>query len=299
MEPLFSFIIPHKNTPELLQKCIDSIPHREDVQIIVVDDNSDASKVDFEHFPGLDDPKVEVHLTKEGRGAGYARNIGLDHAQGKWLVFADSDDFFNPCIAEAMNLYPESEYDIIFFKASCLDLNTGQSGYRHIALNKRIDEAYSSGNYNELLFFSIPWAKFFRRSFVVENAIRFQEVRWANDVLFSTKCGLAAKKVVCSNIPIYCVTSRKGSLIKDTSFEAAKVRFEVDCESSRLINQAGVNDINKYWTYKTWARLFTIKPLYALSRIVGIFHAIGPIYIKYVISDIFHSLFRVIKKKSK
>ena len=44
----FSFIIPHKNTPDLLQKCLDSIPRRDDVQIIVVDDNSDADKVDFD-----------------------------------------------------------------------------------------------------------------------------------------------------------------------------------------------------------------------------------------------------------
>lgn len=70
----YTFIIPHKNSPDLLQKCLDSIPRRDDVQIIVVDDNSDAGKVDFDHFPGLDDPTVEVYLTKEGKGAGYARN---------------------------------------------------------------------------------------------------------------------------------------------------------------------------------------------------------------------------------
>ena len=36
----YSIIIPHKNIPNLLQRCLDSIPNREDVQIIVVDDNS-------------------------------------------------------------------------------------------------------------------------------------------------------------------------------------------------------------------------------------------------------------------
>jgi len=65
----YSIIIPHKNTPDLLQKCIDSIPHREDVQIIVVDDNSDEDKVDFEHFPGLNEKATEVYFTKEGKGA--------------------------------------------------------------------------------------------------------------------------------------------------------------------------------------------------------------------------------------
>ena len=39
-ETCFSIIIPHKNIPSLLQRCLDSIPKRDDVQIIVVDDNS-------------------------------------------------------------------------------------------------------------------------------------------------------------------------------------------------------------------------------------------------------------------
>lgn len=43
----YSIIIPHYNIPELLQRCLDSIPERDDVQVIVVDDNSDSSKVDL------------------------------------------------------------------------------------------------------------------------------------------------------------------------------------------------------------------------------------------------------------
>lgn len=46
----FSIIIPHKNTPDLLQRCLDSIPVCDDVQVIVVDDNNDTDKVDFGHF---------------------------------------------------------------------------------------------------------------------------------------------------------------------------------------------------------------------------------------------------------
>ena len=44
MKPIYSIIIPYKNCPALLNRCIDSIPQRDDVQIIVVDDNSDDDK---------------------------------------------------------------------------------------------------------------------------------------------------------------------------------------------------------------------------------------------------------------
>ena len=59
----YSIIIPHKNIPNLLQRCLDSIPNREDVQIIVVDDNSDPNIVDFDKFPGLNRSHFEVNFT--------------------------------------------------------------------------------------------------------------------------------------------------------------------------------------------------------------------------------------------
>lgn len=61
----YNIIIPHKNSPKLLQRCLDSIPRRDDLHIIVVDDNSDSDKVDFEHFPGYDRNDVELIFTKE------------------------------------------------------------------------------------------------------------------------------------------------------------------------------------------------------------------------------------------
>jgi glycosyltransferase involved in cell wall biosynthesis len=66
-----------------------SIPRRKDIQIIAVDDNSDENKVDFSKFPWLDDKHVEVYIKEEGKGAGYARNVGMEHANGKRLLFAD------------------------------------------------------------------------------------------------------------------------------------------------------------------------------------------------------------------
>ena len=60
----FSFVIPHKNTPELLQKCLNSIPDRDNIQVIVVDDNSDKKIVDFQNFPHWNGKNYEFYLTK-------------------------------------------------------------------------------------------------------------------------------------------------------------------------------------------------------------------------------------------
>ena len=72
MDYTYTIIIPHKNAPLLLQRCLDSIPFRDDIQIIVVDDDSSSDVVDFMDFPGSSREDVEIIFTKEGKGAGYA-----------------------------------------------------------------------------------------------------------------------------------------------------------------------------------------------------------------------------------
>ena len=111
----YSIIIPHHNIPKLLLRCLDSIPKRNDIQIIIVDDNSDTSIVNFKHFPGLKQENVEVYFTKEGKGAGYARNIGLKYAKGKWILFADADDFFSDQLDSILSDYVNYDSDLLFF----------------------------------------------------------------------------------------------------------------------------------------------------------------------------------------
>lgn len=91
----YSIIIPHHNIPDLLGRCLRSIPEREDVQVIVVDDNSPGNENYLRDIPELSRKNVEFYITKDGLGAGHARNVGLSHAIGKWLVFSDSDDFLS------------------------------------------------------------------------------------------------------------------------------------------------------------------------------------------------------------
>lgn len=88
----YSIIIPHKNSTVLLERCLKSIPCRKDVQVIVVDDNSENQEELNAVVGGFS--QVELILT-QGGGAGHARNEGLKYIRGKWVLFADADDFYN------------------------------------------------------------------------------------------------------------------------------------------------------------------------------------------------------------
>ena len=116
MKYAFTIIIPHKNVPDLLQRCLDSIPKRDDLHIIVVDDNSDSKIVDFDRFPGLNNPQCTVIFTKEGKGAGYARNVALKSSDSKWFLFADADDYFSNDLNAFLNQYKHANADLVFMK---------------------------------------------------------------------------------------------------------------------------------------------------------------------------------------
>ena len=208
----YSIIIPHYNIPDLLGRCLRSIPERDDVQIIVVDDNSPDNENYLSTLPELKRKNVEFYVTKDGLGAGHVRNVGLSHAKGKWLVFADADDFFSENINSILNEYCDAQEDVIFFNTrSCLSDNIEE------IFNRSYDVLFQ--NYKrtgDRRWFSIcypqPWGKIIRHQLVIDNGITFQETIANNDLLFAVKTGTLAKTIKVVDCLMYWYTFRVGSL---------------------------------------------------------------------------------------
>lgn len=211
----YSIIIPHKNIPKLLCRCLDSIPKREDIQIIVVDDNSAPEIVDFDNFPGRETPNVEIYFDKSGMGAGRARNIGLQHAVGKWLLFADADDFFNYCINDLLDDYKESSSDIIFFDSNSVESETYLTGKRGIYTHfmiKMYDENPKRAEFLLRYYLGVPWSKIIRRSLVEDNKCLFDETPINNDTTFAYTIGIVARSISVDKRAGYCITNRSDSI---------------------------------------------------------------------------------------
>ena len=263
----FTFIIPHKNTPELLLKCIDSIPRREDAQVIVVDDNSDNTDFDKlrADIDALGHSNLELVLTKEGRGAGYARNVGLSKAEGKWIVFADADDFFNECIEEAMEKYVDSEAEVVFLRGNSIKVPSGEPAHRGEGYDALVDEALTTGDKFLPVFFSSPWRKFFRKSFLDKYGINFNEVRWGNDVVFMAKVARYASQFEISPLRIYCITDSSNSLVKASSLESQVCRLEQECQEVSLVKQRYPNrEAIYFWLFRCWFNVYKISKTTAL-----------------------------------
>lgn len=155
----YSIIIPHYNIPDLLMRCLKSIPVREDVQVIVVDDCSPDAGTYIERYPELSRPYLEFYSTEKGGSEGRARNIGLKHAKGKWLIFADADDFFNFCFESILDSYKDGCSDLIIFNANSVDSDYYISSHRTKHLNDMINTYQIDTNRGGILLryaFGVP-----------------------------------------------------------------------------------------------------------------------------------------------
>lgn len=199
----YTVIIPHKDIPALLDRCVESVPAREDIQVIVVDDASD-------HGPsGYVQERALVLVQPENLGAGAARNAALPLAEGRWLLFADADDRFLPGAFDILDAYLESSSDMVFFGADCVVEGEARPWKRTARLDKWMaDKDEKSLRYR----FGEPWCKLIRRSFIQENAICFEQTSIHNDTMFSLLCGHYAKTVEIESRQLYCVTDRPGSV---------------------------------------------------------------------------------------
>lgn len=201
----FSIIIPNKNDTVLLERCIKSIPVRDDVQVIIVDDNSDESIIDFNKYPGLNLPNYKVIFTKESLGAGYARNVGLKQAEGKWLLFADSDDYYTENISGLLDKYADVDnVDIVYLNAQRVFESTG------------VTELYNSDKYikrylkkkfyaEKILKYGMwtPWTRMVKREVVVNNNLLFDQIPTGNDIIFCLNCSKYSSSFECYEKVVY------------------------------------------------------------------------------------------------
>lgn len=208
---LYSFVIPHKNNPDLLQRCVDSIPNRDDIQIIVVDDNSDDGKK-----PNLARENLEIVLLdeKSSKGAGRARNVGLALAKGKWVLFADADDFYKPNFLTVLDIYSQQKIDVLYFNAESANSDTLEPLKRTNIWQSYIKQYVQDGKSLDYIKYGthFPWNKMVSLQYLRKWNICFEEVEKGNDTFFSDCVGFFSHDVRVERSSLYVYTWTKNSL---------------------------------------------------------------------------------------
>lgn len=195
-----SIIIPHKDTPDLLRRCLDSIPLREGIEIIVVDNNS-SILINTDQYPWLE--RTILVRDEKSIGPGGARNTGLDQAHGEWVIFADADDYFSEEFLDVLDNYFISNADVVYFNFHIR--KKGES--IPLPYSLRYLENYHSDNEKLVQMlrcrFPVPWNKMVRREFLQEHHITFKDCLVGEDGVFSFLVGYYAQSIIVDETKIY------------------------------------------------------------------------------------------------
>lgn len=209
-----SIIVPVYNVEKYLEKCLDSILIQEfkEYEIICIDDCSTDSSSEILKKYQKKYSNIYVISNSINKGLSYGRNVGIQRANGKYLLFVDSDDWLID--KEVLgHLYTKAEYyqtDLLRYRLNldktAFHSNKPQEG------KKCFVELVENNSYR--------WESvrnFVRREFIVNNSIKFDEkVYGCEDILFSTKCILEASR--CLEIPdkFYFYNQHVGSITRST-----------------------------------------------------------------------------------
>lgn len=205
--PKVSVIIPVYNTAEFLRQCLDSIVNQtlQDIEIICVDDGSTDASLDILHEYASNDSRIAI-LTQQNKGAGAARNAGIQIAHGEYLAFFDSDDFFDLRLLEKVTRKGDAtNADIVMFGAKHYNNQTHEFSPMDYILNKKClpnKDPFSPLDIPDCIFqltTASPWSKLFRRSFSEKKGLKFQDLKNSEDILYVLSAISVANRISLVN----------------------------------------------------------------------------------------------------
>lgn len=262
----YSVIIPHRDSIQLLPRLFSSIPVSDKIEVILVDNSPVPVTLQQIREAGVTRDFVLQYSSPE-RGAGGARNVGMACAHGKWLVFADADDYFAENAFDCFYHHFNSNAEVVFFCAEGIYPETGERSERGDEFSALVMNYLSDkGSETSLrLGYSVPWGKMFNRNLIDRHDIKFDEVLASNDVYFSLLTGYYASAVDADDSTVYMVTVTQGSLTRRRDLNVTLSRYQVTLRFNKFVKEHKLGSYQKsLMVYFYQARTFGLSTLFRM-----------------------------------
>lgn len=216
-EPLVSIVVPVYNSAPHLAHCIRSILRQryENLEILLVDDGSDDVSLPICDMYARTDRRITV-LKKPNSGVSATRNLAIGAAHGKYLQFADSDDWLDPNATRLLvERAEETACDLVIAHYCRVD---GDKVTVHGFLDRpgvlsQRDLARQLLAEPASFYYGVMWNKLYRRDLIERHAIRCnEEFAWSEDFLFNLEYIRYAQRFCSLTTPIYYYRRNEGSI---------------------------------------------------------------------------------------
>lgn len=222
-----SVIIPVYNTEEYLGQCIDSVMQQSyrDLEILLIDDGStDSSPIVCDRYEQCDLRIKVVH--KQNGGLSSARNKGIEHATGKYVMFLDSDDYWDDKYLVEDLLKVSEDNDLVNFRYKFYMEETR----KYIDCLPSCEEDFTGKEKEEILevllqkglFLASACNKLILTSVLKENNLYFREKITSEDVDWCARLLLTCNKITYLNKDSYVYRQRQGSITHTIKYENVK-----------------------------------------------------------------------------
>lgn len=196
----FSVIVPVYRTGQYLDRCVRSVLSQSlrDLELILVDDccPDHCGRLCDEY--AAQDSRVRVIHKPVNEGLGFARNTGLEAAQGDFVLFLDSDDWL--CSEALSRCEPLLDTDILVFGTTFVYEKTARQEIRipeAAAAQTEKEKADIFAMLTRARIFQFAWNKLYRREFLIGSGIRFEQTKLIEDFLFNIALLPKAHSVRC------------------------------------------------------------------------------------------------------
>lgn len=216
------------------------------IEILVINDGSSDKSMDIIRDLQSSHPKgSSIHIINhpENKGIGFSRNTILENAKGNYIFYLDSDDYITKdCIKKLFTKAEEYGTDVVYGSVETVtpdgqlkDIGCSYLQQRDTVFTKPDELAsFAFQNLHENLR-NYVWNTLFRLSFLKASKLRFPEIRFHEDVIFSTDLvPVVTKGVLLSDITYYYV-------IRNHSLSNFQGRSSIDLEE--------INEFISIYTY--------------------------------------------------
>ena len=238
MKELVSIIVPVYNVEEYISQCLESVKGQDyaEFEVLIIDDGStDNSKAICDKYQKLD--KRFFVFSKTNGGLSDARNYGLDRANGRYIMFLDSDDYIPAnCLTTFIEAIDDTDPDIIcggfrrFTNKGKVLFTRVPDKVEILDKNAAMKEMISEGKTN-----TMACTKLYKKE--IFSDIRFPVGKYHEDIFIMHHIFNKADKVLLLNEVVYfyrvnpaSISEGKFKMKRQDAVYAERERYDFICE---------------------------------------------------------------------
>ncbi len=240
----FSVIIPIYNSERTIRRCLDSIlrQSRDDLQLLLINDGSNDKSGEICREYAERRPCIGYYEKKNG-GVSSARNMGLDHAMGKYVLFVDSDDYVSDDYFDQIDsALQDNSPNLLLFGYYNADVPEKPLNCRSFHYTSGLQSAETVADMMIHNQFNALWIKCFSNEIIQKNNIRFDEnIEIAEDLHFIFTYMMHVVSVKAIPEALYFVDeSNQGSLSRKVRPDLGKQLRHSCLSMKEILEQASL-----------------------------------------------------------